>query len=140
MPLQQYPFKQVNPRHLMSSHLNIYPQRRYPYEPESRCTRPAQHDSPGPNPGRLVMQESNGDTREGKAANREYEEYFVNNLTAFRGAKVKSVAVDEESGIALAEWWMDFSLNGVGDVIQNQVSVQKWEDGKVVHERFYSAN
>lgn len=86
------------------------------------------------------MQESNGDTREGKAANREYEEYFVNNLTAFRGAKVKSVAVDEESGIALAEWWMDFSLNGVGDVIQNQVSVQKWEDGKVVHERFYSAN
>ena len=88
----------------------------------------------------VVMQEGNDDPRVGKDANREYEKNFVNSLTDFRGADVKNVAVNEEDGVAMVQWWMDFTHKDWGDVELNQVSVQQWHDGKIVNERFYSLN
>ena len=55
-----------------------------------------------------IVMEEDGDKRVGWEANREYEEQFVNNLTEFRDAEVFK-----------------------------QAAVQRWEDGKIVNEKFY---
>ena len=85
----------------------------------------------------VVMVDPGQPPREGKAANREYEEQFVNGLEEFREAEVRAVAVDEASGVAMAEWLMDFRHSAFGDVRREQVSVQHWKDGQIVRERFY---
>lgn len=88
----------------------------------------------------VVMQDNTKPPRIGKDANREFETQFVNGLTAFRGAEIKGVAVeaeDDNNGIAFIEWYMDFTHSAWGDLIQQQVAVQRWKDGQIVHERFY---
>ncbi len=85
----------------------------------------------------VVMQENEGEERVGKDVCRQYEQAFVGGLTAFRSAEVKAVAVDEENGVAMTEWFFDFTHRDWGDVARHQVAVQRWRDGKIVHERFY---
>ena len=85
----------------------------------------------------IVMIDAGQPPREGKDVNRKYEEVFVNGLTEFRGAEVKSVAVDEDAGKAFVEWHFDFSHSDFGDQKYDQVAVQTWRDGQVVEERFY---
>ena len=83
----------------------------------------------------VVMQENENAPRVGKVANRAFEEAFVGNLTAFRGAEVKAVAVGD--GVAMVEWFMDYTHKEWGDKKSMQVSVQHWKDGKIVSEKFY---
>ncbi|PEN14045.1 hypothetical protein CRI94_08350 [Longibacter salinarum] len=86
-----------------------------------------------------VVMEEGDQRREGKEANREYEEQFVGALTEFRSAEIHSRAIDEENRVTLSEWENDFTLEGVGDVLQKQVSVRTWnEDGQITHEKFYT--
>ena len=85
----------------------------------------------------VVMQDNENPAREGKQACRTYEEQFVNSLTAFRGAEVKNIMVSEEAGVAAIEWFMDYSHKDWGDVALNQVSIQKWNNGKIVSEKFF---
>ena len=84
----------------------------------------------------VVMQDNLGPLREGKLTCREFEESFVNNLTAFRGAAVKNVMVSEEAGVAAVEWDFDYSHAEWGDRKYTQVAVQQWKDGKIISERF----
>ncbi len=86
----------------------------------------------------IVMQDNNYPTRVGKAENRLYEEAFVNGLTAFRGAKVENVLISD--GIAVIEWWFDYTHKDYGDRNYKQVSVQRWKDDKIVEEKFYYNN
>ena len=86
-----------------------------------------------------VMQEGAEEPTVGKDANREREKAFVNGLTEFRGAEVKAVTVDEDAGVSMVEWFMDYTHADWGDNTYHQVAVQRWEDGKIVHERFYAA-
>ena len=37
------------------------------------------------------------------------------------------------------EWHFDYTHSDWGPVKYDQVAVQRWEDGKIVHERFYRA-
>jgi ketosteroid isomerase-like protein len=85
-----------------------------------------------------VVMEEDGEAREGKDANREYEEQFVNALEEFHGAEIKARAVDEDTNTTFSEWFNHMTLQGVGEVKQNQVSVRTWnEDGQIEHEKFY---
>jgi hypothetical protein len=84
-----------------------------------------------------VVMEEDGDKREGFDENRAYEEQFVSALQEFHAGEVLSVAVNEDEGVAAVEWYMDMTLEGAGRVELQQVALQRWEDGKVVHERFY---
>ena len=84
----------------------------------------------------IVMEEEDK-RREGKEANREYEEQFVGGLTEFRGAEARNVAVNEAEGVAFVEWYMDFAHEAFGDVARHQVAVQHWEDGQVKREHFF---
>ena len=91
----------------------------------------------------VEMAEIGQEPRVGKEANRAYEEQFVNSLTAFHGAEVKNVAVNEtglDSGVAFCEWFMHFDHSEWGaDTRLEQVSVQEWEKGQIVRETFYHA-
>jgi len=85
-----------------------------------------------------IVMEEDGKERVGKEANREYEEQFVNSLEAFHDAEIRSRAVDEEHNVTLSEWFNDMTLEGVGRVQQEQVSVRTWnEDGQIINEKFY---
>ena len=82
----------------------------------------------------VVMSENGGEERVGKAANRIYEEQFVNGVE-FHGAKVGAVVVEGDH--AAIEWTFDLTPKGGERVVQKQVAVQEWRDGKVLRETFY---
>lgn len=83
-----------------------------------------------------VMQENAKEPREGKKANRDYEEQFVNAVEAWHDAKVLSVAADEENQTAAVEWHMEFTMGG-NRVTRRQVAIQQWDGDKIVQEKFY---
>ena len=82
----------------------------------------------------VVMSENGEDERVGKAANRAYEEAFVNGVE-FHGARVGAVVVDDD--LAAVEWTFELTPKGGERTVQKQVAVQTWKDGKVVREVFY---
>ena len=50
---------------------------------------------------------------------------------------MKAVAYGED--VIISEWFVDYTHSEWGNVTHDQVSVQRWKDGKVIHERFYYA-
>ncbi len=83
----------------------------------------------------IVMQENNDAPRVGKDVNRTYEEAFANGVQEFHDGKVVHMAIN--GNIAMVEWFMDFTHKDWGRAARSQVSVQIWENGKIVSERFY---
>jgi ketosteroid isomerase-like protein len=83
----------------------------------------------------VVMQENENPATVGKAANRDRENDFFRKSTEFRGGEVKAVAYGDD--VIISEWFFDYTHAEWGTVTHDQVSVQRWKDGKVVHERFY---
>ncbi|MCY7309902.1 MAG: hypothetical protein LH619_03915 [Chitinophagaceae bacterium] len=68
----------------------------------------------------------------------QFEETFVNGLTEFRGAKIISSIISD--GLAVTEWWMDYTHKGFGTRNYTQLAVQPWKNGKIVEEKFYYNN
>jgi hypothetical protein len=85
----------------------------------------------------VVMQENETPATSGKAANRDRELDFFSKVTEFRAAEVKAVAYGDD--VIISEWFVDYTHAEWGNVTHHQVSVQRWKDGKVSHERFYYA-
>ncbi|GAB4152919.1 MAG: hypothetical protein Fur0046_32720 [Cyanobacteria bacterium J069] len=83
----------------------------------------------------VVMQENENPETVGKAANRDRELEFFSKITEFRGMALKAVAFGED--VIISEWSYDYTHADWGSRTYDQVSVQRWRDGKVVHERFY---
>jgi hypothetical protein len=86
----------------------------------------------------VVMQDNDYPARVGKDVNRQYEEAFVNGIVEFRGAKVVNTIISD--GIAVVEWWMDYTHKEYGVRNYTQVSVQRWKNGQIVEEKFYYNN
>lgn len=84
----------------------------------------------------VIMTEPMG-TREGKVACREYEEQFLNGIQEFHGLEVKAITSDEEAGVVIHETAMEVTFKDGNRVHMEQTGVQRWKDGKIVHERFY---
>ncbi len=82
-----------------------------------------------------VMQENELEPTVGKEANRLREETFLRNVQAFRKAEVKSLSIGADT-VAI-EWHYDYDHREWGTRNYHQVSLQRWKDGKIVHERFY---
>jgi len=83
-----------------------------------------------------VLSENNDpeQTRHGKDANRQYEEYFVNNAT-FHGVEVGPVIADGDT--TAYEMTMDFSMGG-NRMKRTQWAVQTWNDaGQITREVFH---
>ncbi|WP_421654661.1 hypothetical protein [Leptothermofonsia sp. ETS-13] len=87
----------------------------------------------------MVIQENENPATVGKDANRQRELEFFSKLIEFRGAEVKTVAFGDD--VIISKWFLDYTHADYGkrtyDRTYDQGSVQKWKDGKVVHERFY---
>jgi len=86
----------------------------------------------------VVMQDNDYPQRDGKEINRQFEEAFVNGMTEFRGAKVINTIISD--GIAVVEWWFDYTHKDYGVRAYTQVAVQRWKNGKIVEEKFYYNN
>ena len=86
----------------------------------------------------VVMVEANGDSTEGKDANREREKKFLESVQEWHAGGVKSIASNEDAGVTMIENWMEVTFKGApGPMKMEQVAVQKWEGDQIVHERFY---
>ncbi|MEM9555148.1 MAG: nuclear transport factor 2 family protein [Acidobacteriota bacterium] len=83
----------------------------------------------------VVMVEPGGNRREGKAVNREYEAQFVESVQDFHGAEVVASAVAGD--VSFSEWTMDITFRDGNRKTLEQVAVRRWQDGRVVQERFY---
>lgn len=86
----------------------------------------------------VVMQEGDEEPIEGKDVNRQREEEFFGNVTEFRGAEVKDVAVGD--GVSMSVWSYDYTHADWGDQAYDQVAVREWNDeGRIQRERFFKA-
>jgi hypothetical protein len=83
----------------------------------------------------VVMQENETPATVGKAANRARELDFFSKVTQWGAAELKAVAYGDN--VVISEWFVDYTHSEWGKVTHDQVSVQRWKDGKVIHERFY---
>jgi ketosteroid isomerase-like protein len=85
----------------------------------------------------VAMQENNNPPVTGLDANVEREKQFLASVKEWRRTDISSVAVDEAKGKTLVQYVFDFVNTAGQPVHYDQVAVQTWKDGKIVHERFY---
>jgi len=81
-----------------------------------------------------VMEEPTG-RREGKDANRAYEEQFFASIAEFHGAELVATAVTGDT--SFSEWVWDVTFQDGNRVKMEQAARRTWKDGRIVHERFY---
>jgi hypothetical protein len=86
----------------------------------------------------VSMQENEMEATVTKAANRDRELKFFSDITEFRGAELKGVAIGD--GISYATWHYDYTHKDWGVKKYTQVSVQHWQDGKIIKEQFIYNN
>lgn len=85
----------------------------------------------------VVMVEATGEVREGKDHNRTFEEQWMSSLKEIHAGGVGAMTSNEETGHTCTESWVDVSFQDGNRMKMEEVSVKKWENGQVVHERFY---
>lgn len=87
----------------------------------------------------VAMQENRNPPTKGKAANIEREKQFLAQVKEWKSTEIQNVAVEgtPEDGAAFIEYAFDFVNTDNKPVRYEQVSVQRWKDGKIVSERFY---
>jgi hypothetical protein len=83
----------------------------------------------------IVMQENNDEPCRGLATNIEREKQFFTLVEAYHGSKVTAHAVGDDT--TFSEWENDVTFKGAPRATTHQVSVRRWKNGKIVHERFY---
>ena len=83
----------------------------------------------------VVIQENEKSPTVGKKANRALIKAFMASVTAFRSAKPLKVAVGQ--GTSMVEWQYDYHHKNHGEVNYIQISVQEWENGQIVKEKYY---
>ena len=85
----------------------------------------------------VVMHEATGEIREGKDTNRKFEQEWMASIQEMHGGGVGSIASDEENGVTTVESWIDVSFKNGQRYKMEEVAVQQWKDGQIIHERFY---
>ena len=82
-----------------------------------------------------AMQENANPPTVGQAANIEREKQFLSGVKEWKGFTVTASAVGND--VTFYECTMDFIATNGQAVHMEQVSVAKWKNGKIIHERFY---
>lgn len=82
-----------------------------------------------------VMQDNANPPKNGLAANIEREKQFMSGVKEWKGFNVTASGVGDNA--TFYESTMDFIATNGQPVHLEQVSVAKWRNGKIVHERFY---
>lgn len=87
----------------------------------------------------VEMQENDAMPTIGKNRNIEREKEFLGNITEFRGASVKSFSAVHDN-LTVAVWHFDYTHKEWGIRNYQQLSVQHWQDGKIIKEQFIYNN
>ena len=82
-----------------------------------------------------VMQDNANPPTKGRAANIEREKQFLSGVKEWKGFTVTASGVGDN--VTFYESTMDFIATNGQPIHLEQVSVAKWSNGKIVHERFY---
>jgi ketosteroid isomerase-like protein len=83
----------------------------------------------------VTMQENRNAPTAGLAANIEREKQFLSQVKEWRGFEATATAVNGD--LSFIESTMDFIAADGSAVRLEQVSVARWRNGKIAHERFY---
>jgi protein tyrosine phosphatase len=83
----------------------------------------------------IAMQENRKPAVVGLQVNIEREKQFLSQVKQFKGYEVKSLAIGGD--VSAVESVMEFTNQQDQPVRLEQVSIQRWKNGKIVHERFY---
>lgn len=86
----------------------------------------------------VVMQENEEAPTISKTENRKRELQFLNDVVEFRKGEVKGVGIGDDMSFVL--WEYDYTHKEWGEKNYQQVSVQHWKDGKIIHEKFIYTN
>ena len=81
------------------------------------------------------MQENANPPTVGLAANIEREKQFMSGVKEWKGFNVTATGVGD--GVTFYESTIDFIATSGQPVHLEQVSVARWKNGKIVHERYY---
>jgi ketosteroid isomerase-like protein len=85
----------------------------------------------------VEMVEATGETRKGKEANRKFQADFMGMIKEVHGSGVTAITSNEKEATTMVESWMDVTMKDGKRSKMEEVAVQKWKDGQVIHERFY---
>lgn len=84
-----------------------------------------------------TFQEGNKEPMVGRQAHHDHLTEFFSTLKEFKGATLHSQGVGENA--TLTEWTFDM-VGPDGPMVWNEVLRRQWRDGKVVSERYYTAD
>ena len=85
----------------------------------------------------IVAVEADGTTRMGKEANRKSLTDWLSSVQEFHGSGVNAITADEDAGVTMVENWTEVTFQGGMQMKLEEVCVQRWKDGQIIHERFY---
>lgn len=85
----------------------------------------------------VVMVEGDGSTTEGFEANLEREKQFFGSVETIHDAGIEETAVSEGDGVSFARERFDLSFKDGNRMKIDEIALRKWQDGKVVYERFF---
>lgn len=85
----------------------------------------------------IEMRENSQPPTQGLAANIEREKQFLSTVKEWHWTKWHAKAVNEDECVALLEYAFHFTNTDGRPVTYEQATVQRWQDGKIVSERFY---
>ena len=85
----------------------------------------------------VQMQENGNPPTAGLEANVEREKQFLSYVKQWKGFEAGAVAVDAGRGRTLVQSRLEFDAVDGKSVKMDQVAVQTWRDGRIVHEKFY---
>ena len=84
----------------------------------------------------VVVVEATGETRKGKAVQRAAIQEWFSSVVEMHGSGFGAITANEETGTTIIESWVDLTTKN-GRMKLEEVGVQKWKDGQIIHERFY---
>ncbi len=85
----------------------------------------------------ISMQENNEKPTVTKEANRRREQAFASRLKHHDFELISSAVKDN---VSFSQWKMTLILDNNQRLVQDQVAVRVWKNGKVLHERFFYDN
>jgi ketosteroid isomerase-like protein len=84
-----------------------------------------------------VFEEGDGSRRRGRQSQHEHLSAFFAGLKGLDSATLHAQATGE--GVGLSEWTFAMTAGDGTPIVWNEVLVRRWENDRVVSERFYQA-
>lgn len=88
----------------------------------------------------ITLVEATGETVHGKETQKDRIREWQASVEEVHGGEIRAIAAHETApgtGVVFIETATDATFKGAGRMEIEEVAVQHWRDGKVVHERFY---